>query len=1309
MDKKGYLLPEDIRHVRRQLRLTQAQLAHRLGVSPVTVARWESGQRACQSGFASKIKQLELEHTHKAVRAVTTILSITRDDLSRLDSQGAVEVFRDLLWCQARRQGVPISSVHITLQEIADGGIDASVDEPALTEFDELLSGRPSYQIKAGANAKPWQNSWLRKEFFGGSRAAVDRANLGAAVLRCLENQGRYVLVCFGCSPTPEQIAQAREKIEEYFTACGFVRPRVEVWGQEHLIGLISNYPSLCLKIAGRDFPEFRSYTSWTMSSEMSLPLHLGEDQERLIKEIRTCIRGDTVRHVRVIGEPGLGKTRLVLQAMSVEDLAPQVVYVPHAEDFQRCQLFNTLLRSDNDYFVILVIDECSVKERASIWDAMRRRSDRCRLITIDHGPEDIRDSMMRVFDCPPLSDEQIAAIIDEYVPLPRESRRWAKFCGGSPRVAHAVGRNLQENPDDILKSPATVPIWDRFVAGYDNIDSASTRDRLLVLRYIALFQRFGFELPVHEEARFICELAQQANPDLTWPRFQSIVHDLKERRILQGKTTLFIAPKALHVYLWLQFWERHGRGFAMHEILPRLPVGLCGWFIRMFPYAHASDVAQRQVEALLGPSGLFADDSFAESQIGCEFLNVLAEAAPGATLRCIERTIGTWDRERLLRFKDARQQIVWALEKIAIWPPFFCRAAKVLLKLGAVENSRYGNNASGTFAGLFNPAPGAYAPTGASPTERLPALRAALESNIWEERQLGLRACESALSTYSGGRTIGAEYQGLRPTAKLWTPETWGEVFNAYSLVWQLVTEVSSTWQDEERAEANNVLIEAAADLICIEPIADMVFATLHALLDDPTTNLNKFVEFVTGALGLRRDELGETLISQLEALDKKITGTSFRTRLRRVVLLSTWEDEFDDEGKPRDDFQERITALVMETLDTSTLLDSVLADLVTGTSNSIFNFGLQLGKLDHKRVFLKKIIKSYCENRASATALFLGGYLAAVFNSSVDEWESILEQLLVDNGFTAMIGPLIGHSGLTNSIFKKILVKVDAERLPISTFLAFCHMRQLRKIKKQNIESLLKRLILSQQIGYGLKIVHYVYCNKDSKRKLPEELTFELLFSEESPHDRRNPMTSYYWSGITKQFLAQYPGRYRDVFQASLGKLFRQRWYLDAHNRSYKVVLKIIQNDPEACWPIVTSMLGDLRGETAYWLDLPLALFPIESVLSWVAEDPETRAPFIARAVPKTLSPNASGVLTRELLDHYGNIEKVRHALFSHFLTDSWSGPASGHYRRKRDEARSWLENETSARVIAWVEEYIELLGREIEQAEIEEERRF
>jgi len=54
-------------------------------------------------------------------------------------------------------------------------------------------------------------------------------------------------------------------------------------------------------------------------------------------------------------------------------------------------------------------------------------------------------------------------------------------------------------------------------------------------------------------------------------------------------------------------------------------------------------------------------------SQAGTRFLKCLAEAEPSATLGVIERTFGTWSQEELKRWKTGRQDIVWALEKIAV------------------------------------------------------------------------------------------------------------------------------------------------------------------------------------------------------------------------------------------------------------------------------------------------------------------------------------------------------------------------------------------------------------------------------------------------------------------------------------------------------------------------------------------------------------------------------------------------------------------------------------------------------------------
>jgi transcriptional regulator with XRE-family HTH domain len=50
--------PEYVRHVRRHRSETQAQFARRLGVDPVTVARWETGQRRCAGAYAEAVRGL---------------------------------------------------------------------------------------------------------------------------------------------------------------------------------------------------------------------------------------------------------------------------------------------------------------------------------------------------------------------------------------------------------------------------------------------------------------------------------------------------------------------------------------------------------------------------------------------------------------------------------------------------------------------------------------------------------------------------------------------------------------------------------------------------------------------------------------------------------------------------------------------------------------------------------------------------------------------------------------------------------------------------------------------------------------------------------------------------------------------------------------------------------------------------------------------------------------------------------------------------------------------------------------------------
>ena len=176
--------------------------------------------------------------------------------------------------------------------------------------------------------------------------------------------------------------------------------------------------------------------------------------------------------------------------------------------------------------------------------------------------------------------------------------------------MAHVIGWNLKTNQEDLLKSPDTVNVWERYVVGGNDPNSSDVMERKLVLRYIALFKRFGYGRLVTTEARIIGTKISAADPRITWQRFQEIIQSLRERKILQGEHTLYITPKALHIKLWVEWWETYGASFDLVDFLEGLLPTLVEWFYEMFKYAQGSKAAAEIVKELLGEGGPFTDES---------------------------------------------------------------------------------------------------------------------------------------------------------------------------------------------------------------------------------------------------------------------------------------------------------------------------------------------------------------------------------------------------------------------------------------------------------------------------------------------------------------------------------------------------------------------------------------------------------------------------------------------------------------------------------------------------------------------------
>src|SRR4051794_29981224 len=98
-----------------------------------------------------------------------SIFTIEDAEFGQLDEVRGVKFFRELLWAEARRLGISVNKIHVSvLTKVPDGGIDASVEENiSATESGLIKSGATYYQIKTGAAFKPTEAGQIQNELFG--------------------------------------------------------------------------------------------------------------------------------------------------------------------------------------------------------------------------------------------------------------------------------------------------------------------------------------------------------------------------------------------------------------------------------------------------------------------------------------------------------------------------------------------------------------------------------------------------------------------------------------------------------------------------------------------------------------------------------------------------------------------------------------------------------------------------------------------------------------------------------------------------------------------------------------------------------------------------------------------------------------------------------------------------------------------------------------------------------------------------------------------------------------------------------------
>lgn len=1261
-----------------------------------------------------------------------SIFTVTTDDLAVLSPEKAVELTAELLWADSQRVGLPISKINIPQNVDAnDGGIDAVVEADEVSGGTGLIQpGRTSYQVKAGEFAFS-SDSNVKELFF------TEKNNLKPRIKAALDAGNKIIVVLTKCDDPERTDGKFKEKCIEILNkhkySCEDIN--IEFVLPNQIVGFLHSFPSLALKITGRDNSKFFSLESWSRQAEMNKEYHKSDPLTTEIEHLREVIRAnERAIHVRVRGEPGIGKTRFVLESLKQDDLAPTVIYVPSASQFIGSDLNDVIVRSDNNFEATLVIDECDESQMTTIWNQLAELGRRMRLITIHHEYDE--RSGVSYIDPPALSDEQITAIIEDYgVPNDR-ARIWTDECSGSPRVAHVIGLNLRENPDDLLKEPSTVKVWDKYIEQGDDPNSEEVKRRKRILGFISLFRKFGFGRAVLEEATAIYNLIRVGSPDLTRDQFDEAIQWSRRRKILQGEQTLYITPKALHIKLWIDWWDKHGENFQIQEFYDGLAGKLPAWFHDMFRYAASSPIATRIAQDLLKEDGPLHEDALLRTELGASFFLALSEGNPGAALHFLQRTIGAWSREELLEYQVGRRELVWALEKIVMWEEYFVEGARLILALADAENERWSNNATGVFAGLFTLGTGWVAPTELEPLKRFIVLKEALDSDSRSKRFAGLKGAENSLETHGFVKVVGSEKQGIGKQPKLWSPKKWKELFDAYRYIWNLLDEYLEKLPIDEAKEASKILVDASVEVGINPNMIDMVMDTLVKIIDKPYTNKEQIIDKISWFLRYRAKDkdITQEVIAKWKKLKSLIVRDDFHSRIERYVKMNMFQDLFDDEGNQTNDRETEIEKLAKESIANPENLSKEMHWLTTINAQNGYVFGYQLSKRDKEYSLLNEIIKSTKQSDPKERSIFfLGGYIRAIQESDPSKVEMIIDGLLIDADMKKYVPELLWRAEAINEkTALQILELAKDGVIGPANFRALYIGESAYKLPEAIFFEWVKYL-LSTETVVGVEIavsMYYMYYpGKKSGKALPEKSTLEFLthptflLGLEKKGQERFSSAERGWTDIAEAYLEIYLKYGPQIAEFVIKGLGIDGCIFDNFYSDSKRILSLVaENNPNEMWQIVKKYLLPrdsqsfhltrwLRGEKLTSVfEGGLGFIPMNEIWEWIDENPKERAWYVASFVPKVIfnDPNRP-CLARELLIRYGTDVHVRSALSSNFGTDSWSGPASLHHLHRKEQFEKLKKEEDNPNVILWLNEQIQSLEEQVEADKVREEREF
>jgi len=1082
---------------------------------------------------------------------IMNINEVTYLEIEALDQLQLSKLLLSLLRNEAKQyhfEGVRDIIVPLKLT-VADAGDDGKVDCDDTKGSPYVTYNQSVFQCKA-TDLSPQQvyNEFFSKNIQPAAAVAGKGKKAKSAIKRdlvlkdkikeVLDAGGQYVFFIghsYNSTLRDSRLAKARQALSDYNNDHGtsYQPDQVRImeanaianWSTDYLEpltmvqGAIGIHRPVGLKTMTEleDFPFFKD-----------IKFHSNARLDLKIVQIRQTISNDR-SSLRIIGHSGLGKTRLVYEALKGSGVIKQAVYFDVYNDAQDIVYFVRTYGKRLDG--IIVVDNCDYYTHKLLKEEIGRTGSKFKLITIDYNvAEEFDKSKTGIENYIFLNNLEFIDVVKNILTDQFDQRldsshieQIAEYSEGYPGMAVLFAQARLDGVDNLTEQLGDEVI-ERLAFGREWEHKDETKFE--ILKACSVFSAFGrpaaksVGLLTEDEKKLFAEqrdliISRMCEPVMTPTQFMKSTDYFEERRVMERRGNfLSVKPTPLAVKLAMYWWKYfdHTKLTALFPDLDSLQMALP--FVNRLSELDQLREAKNIVNDLWGPKSPFGTAEVLNTALGSRLFRSVATVNPDAAIATLENAFGSLSIENLKNdVGPGRREIIWTLEALAFRKGYFERAATLMFRFAAAENENISNNATGQLLQLFHII---LAGTEADLVQRLKVIDDQLKSPEQAIRHLAVVAMLRGLKGDTFHRDIGAEKQGSSAPLIDFVP-TWPQSATYWSEVMNRLVLIART-DKTERPGIKSAIARATRNLF-YNNLSHLVKQAIQEIISFDNSYWEEAINQLNSTFKYEavNDEERQT-IAELQNLLQPQTPAD---QVKFYVSYPVWKHDHEPETPYVDytaieaeKFAERLVA------DKTNLIE-LLPYLLTGEQRKGSSFGRKLGMLLQDPALATEmfaVLKSIDLDQQNPVVL--AAYISAL---PKPDRIRLIDELIADDQLfnyaiyvTSLQEPDFGE-------IDKLFSLIAESKIDPVQFFQFNYGKGLESLSPQQVLQVLEKLA-SYPDGQmvALELAHKYVDKKDAdKWALFKTFLRKLIIENNLLIKRTASQAQYTWYDVTETLL--------------------------------------------------------------------------------------------------------------------------------------------------------------------------------------------